>query len=48
MVGNYQKIEVNFKFWSEIFEGKILVKLLMNKINILITYYDFSTQNAKI
>ena len=28
--------------------GKMLVKLIMNNIHILITYYDFSTQNAKI
>ena len=28
------------------FLGKILVKLLMNKIHIQITYYDFSTQNT--
>ena len=25
-----------------------MAKLLVNKIHILITYYDFSTQNAKI
>ena len=48
MAGNYEKIEVNLKFWSEFWGGKILVKLRMNKIHFLITYYDFSIQNAKI
>ena len=48
MVKNFFKNEVNLKFWSEFLGGKILVKLLMNKIHILITYYDFSTQNEKL
>ena len=48
MAGNYEKIEVNLTVLIWIFGGKILVKLRMNKIHFLITYYDFSTQNAKI
>ena len=35
--------------WSSdlIFEGKILVKLRMNKIYFLITYYDFFNPKCK-
>ena len=42
------EVELKIEVLIWIYGGKILVKLRMKKKKILITYYNFSTQNAKI